>query len=335
MILKAHEVSDRTVQSGSYRLFLFMGPDESASRALAARVAGALGPDLERIDLGGAELKADPARLADESAAFAMFGGRRLIVVDRAGEESLAAVEALFATPGGNPVVLLAGDLKKGSKLRKAAEAHPQAATVASYELGGRDVAAIDAMARAVGLRPERGVALRLIEDNAGSRGAIEQELAKFALYADASVDDPHPLDHGLIDAVGAGAESDLTRIVDCVADGDAAGLEQELGRLRAEGGDGIGLLRAVERRLVLLARLRAQVEAGRPAAAVVQSAGVFWKEKDAVVRELGRWRGPLIAKALGRLLAAEWDVMRGGGPGPLAAEAELFAICRQAARLR
>ena len=48
------------------RFFLLHGPDESGSRALAKRLAVAMGEDAERIDLSGGEVKADPARLADE-----------------------------------------------------------------------------------------------------------------------------------------------------------------------------------------------------------------------------------------------------------------------------
>jgi DNA polymerase-3 subunit delta len=86
-----------------------------------------------------------------------------------------------------------------------------------------------------------------------------------------------------------------------------------------------------------LLARLRAEVEQGNSVGAVMASSGksLFWKEKDVVGVQLGRWRGALIAKAIGRLVEAERDVMRSGGPGIVAADAELFAICRQASRLR
>jgi DNA polymerase-3 subunit delta len=61
----------------------------------------------------------------------------------------------------------------------------------------------------------------------------------------------------------------------------------------------------------------------------------LFWKEKDEVGRQLARWRADLLAKAMSRLLEAERQVKASGGIGPLAADEELFAICRQAARLR
>ena len=146
------------------------------------------------------------------------------------------------------------------------------------------------------------------------------------------------PLEHDAIDAVGAAAEEgDLGRLVDAVAQGDSALLDTELTRLESEGVDRIRLLRAVLRRMMVLARLRAQVERGNSVDAVMASQGksLFWKEKPAVSSQVGRWRSDMIAKAVGRLLEAERQVKASGGLGPLAVDEELLAISRQAARLR
>jgi DNA polymerase-3 subunit delta len=137
---------------------------------------------------------------------------------------------------------------------------------------------------------------------------------------------------------VGAASEGgDLTRLVDSVSGGDPVTLRSELLRLRGEGVEGIPLIRAVLRRMALLARLRAEVERGNSVSAVMASQGrsIFWKEKDAVAAQLGHWRSDLIAKGMARLLEAERQVKASGGLGSLAADEELFAICRQASRIR
>ena len=71
--------------------------------------------------------------------------------------------------------------------------------------------------------------------------------------------------------------------------------------------------------------------------AAVMTSSGksFFWKDKDAIAGQLARWRPELLAKAVRRLIEAERQVMAPGGAGVVAADAELFALARQAARLR
>ncbi|MBV8686663.1 MAG: DNA polymerase III subunit delta [Alphaproteobacteria bacterium] len=323
-----------------YRFLLFHGPDAAGSRALARRVGAALGAEAERVELSGAELKADPARLADEAAAISLFGGRRFVLVEPAGDECLAAVEALLgAGAAGNPVALVAGALKPASKLLKLALAAPAALAFASYAPEGQEAErlAVD-LARAAGLVLRSDVARRLAEGCAGNRAVLEQELAKLALYLDAAPDRPRPLDHEAIDAVGAAAEEgDLSRLVDSVGGGHVAALQAELVRLASEGVEGVPLVRAVLRRMSLLARLRAQVEQGNSVDAVMASQGksLFWKEKPAVAQQLARWRAPLLAKSVERLLAAERQMKASGSLGRVAVDEELFAICRQAARLR
>jgi DNA polymerase III subunit delta len=250
------------------------------------------------------------------------------------------ALEALLEVPAaGNPVALVAGALRPASKLLKLALAAPQALAFASYVPDAREAERLALeLARGHGLIVRGDVARRIAESCGGNRALIEQELAKFALYADASPGSPKPVDHDVVDALGAAAdEGDLSRLVDSAGNGDAAALEAELVRLRGEGQEGITLIRAMLRRMALLARLRAEVEQGSSPSAVMASAGksLFFKEKTSIEGQLRRWRGDLIAKAMTRLADAERQVKTSGGVGPVAADAQLFAICRQAARLR
>jgi DNA polymerase-3 subunit delta len=323
------------------RFFLFHGPDESGSQTLVKALAAAVGAGAERVDLAGADLRQDPARLADEAASISLFGGARYIVVEPAGDEAVPALEALVEAPrAGNPVALVSGALKPGSKLLKLALAEPSALAFASYPPEGREADRLVAdMARAEGLTVRPDLARRLAESCAGNRALIEQELKKLALYVDASPEAPRPLDHDAVDAVGAASEEgDLSRLVDSVGSGNSAMLQGELLRLKSEGIEGIPLIRAVLRRMTLLTRLRAEVEAGNSVGAVMASPAaksIFWKEKDSVGAQLGRWRADLLARTVSRLVEAERQVKASGGLGPLAADEELFAICRQAARLR
>ena len=323
------------------RFFLFHGPDESGSRALVRALADGVGTGAERIDLSGSDLRGDPARLADEAASISLFGGARYIVVEPAGDEILPALEALLESAhAGNAVAVVAGALRPTSKLLKLALAAPGALAFASYVPEGRDAERLVAdLARAEGLILRPDLARRIAESCAGNRALIGQELGKLALYADAAPDAPRPLDRDAWEAIGAASEEgDLSRLVDSVGSGNPALLSSELLRLRSEGIEGIPLIRAVLRRMYLLTRLRAEVEAGNAVGAVMASPAaksVFWKEKDAVAAQLGRWRADLLAKSVSRLLEAERQVKAPGGLGPAAVDEELFAISRQAARLR
>lgn len=322
------------------RYCLLYGQDEAGSRALAKLLTAALGAEAERIDLSGAELKVDPGRLADEAAAISLFGGARYIWIEPAGDEILPALEALAAAPAaGNPVAIVAGALKPTSKLLKAALAEPQALAFASYLPDARELDRIVVgmgQAQGLGFRPD--LARRIADSTGGNRALIEQELRKYALFVDAAPERPQQIDHDVVDAVGAAnEEGDLSRLVDSVGSGKPAVLKAELIRLRGEGIEGIPLIRAVLRRMSLLARLRAEVERGSNVGAVMASQGkaIFFKEKDSVAGQLARWPADLLAKAMGRLLEAERRVKASGALGTVAVDEELFAICRQAARLR
>lgn len=322
------------------RFFLLHGPDEAGSRSGIRTLAAALGADAERVDLSGADLKADPARLADEAASLSLFGGSRYIVVEPTGDEIIPAVEALVDVPAaGNPVMIVAGALKPASRLLKLALAEPRAIVFASYVPEGREMdTLVIEMARQQGLSLRGEVARALAEAGGGNRAVIAQELAKFALFVDAAPDRPRQVDHDVIEAVGAACEEgDLSRLVDSVGSGDPALLEAELLRLSSEGIEGVPLIRAVLRRMLLLARLRAEVERGSTVSAVMASQGkaIFWKEKDAIASQLSLWRSDLLAKSAGRLLEAERQLKASGTIGAAAVNEELFAICRQAARLR
>ena len=332
---------DRALKApADWRFFLLYGPDDAGSRALVRHVRAGLGADVERIELTGAELKSDPARLSDEAASLSLFGGARYILVDPAGDESLAAVEALLQSPaGGNPVVMIAGALKPTSKLLKLALAHAKALAFASYAPEGQEADRIAAeMAREHGLTIRPDLARRLSDSANGNRAILAQELEKLALYVDADPARPRQLDHDAVDAIGAAAEEgDLSRLVDSVSGGRPEQLAGELARLSSQGIDGIALIRAVLRRMSLLTRLRAEVERGSSVQAVMASHGkaLFWKEKAGVEQQLGRWRADLLAKSVSRLLEAERQAKASGGLGAAAVDEELFAICRQAARLR
>lgn len=332
---------DRALREpAQFRFLLLHGPDEAGSRALARRVAAVAGPEAERIELSGAELRSDPARLADEAAAISLFGGARYILVDPAGDECAAAAEGLLeAGAAGNPVVLIAGALKGTSRLLKLALAADDAVAFASYPPEGAEAERLAAdlgRERGVAIPPE--VARRLAEACAGNRALLASEIDKLALYLDSAPDRPKPADHDSLDAVGASAEeADMSRLVDSVGVGDQAALQSELLRLSGQGVEGIALVRAVLRRMLLLARLRSEVDLGERPDAVMASQGksLFWKEKPSVGRQLARWRSELLARSISRLVEAELEMKAPGTAGAAAVAEELFAICRQAARLR
>jgi len=324
---------------GKTRLFLFYGPDESGSRALAARLDRAMGADAERIDLDGATLKEDPARLADEAASISLFGGRRHIRVT-GGDECTAAVIALLEAPAtGDPVILIAGALKPSSTLLKAALDHPAVMACINYKPEGRNLVELTiALGRTYGLRIARPVAQRLADNCVGDRAVLEREVDKLSQFLDAAPDRPRDATEDALDAIEAGlGEADTSALINAVLGGQLVKLAIELSEL-ADGSAGtIPALRGLARRLLQLAKLRAEVEAGKSASSVMAARGgtVFYKDRDAFGMQLHRWDAARLRTAATRVFAVEAAMKAPKTAGPVLAAAELIAIGRVGERLR
>lgn len=312
------------------RLTLFHGADEAASADLAWKLAAHFGGEI--VLLSPATLKEDPGRLPDEAASVSMFGDKRVIRVDGAGDESVEAVTLLLGAPAaGNPVVLVAGNLRKGSKLLAAVEAAPNAAAVISYEANAGDTGrTVEAIAAELGLQLSRDVAPRLASACNNDRRLLRRELEKLALYVDATPEAPQRLTLDHLADVGASVDdADFGPLVEAVAGGRPAVADRQIAKLSGQGIAGIAQLRAVARRLWLLADLRATVDNGTSPQAAVEGARppIFWKEKERVAAQLQRWREPMVRHALERLLAAERDIKKSGAAGDVLAAQALLAI--------
>ena len=318
------------------RFYLFHGPDEAQSSALGDRLVTALKAAKHNVASGS--LRGDPALLADEAGAIDMFGGAKVIWLQPAGEEIVAAVEALMDAPAAeSPVVAIAGKLGKSSGLLKLAESHALALSYVSYELDARDAERLVAeLARAEGLRPQSGVAARIAEGCANDRRMISQELAKLALYVDASPDSPKDLGSDALDAIGADMGGDFQGIADLALAGDLRSLGEAMSRMDSSGKEAIPIIRSLQRRLLMLAPIRSRIDAGERLQAVMTSMGkfLFWKDKPIVEKMLGMWDSAGLARVSERTGALERRLMRADSPPATEALGEeLVAIARQARR--
>lgn len=321
----------------STRFYLFHGADEAGSRALGDRLLAGLG-GAERFAISGGVLKADPAVLADEAGAMALFGGPRALWVEPAGDEILAAVEALLSAPAvESPAIAIAGLLRKSSALLKLAESHPAALSHVSYVPEGRDAdrMVID-LGRREGLLIAPDVAARIAEASANNQAIAAREVEKYALYAGATAGSPRELTHDMIDELGAdSSEGNALRVGDMALAGELGALAEELGRMSPTGNEAIPIVRALQRRVLQLAPMRARVEQGEPVDAVMASAGkaLFWKDKAMIQAMLSRWSAERLAQVGERVAALEEQLIFSGAPQTAALGEELTAIARAARR--
>lgn len=318
------------------RLYLLHGPDESTAQAHAARLGRALGAEAERIDLEPSTLRADPARLSDEAAAISLFGGARYVRVSNAGDESAEAAEALLlAEQAGNPVVMVAPSVKATSRLVKLAIDSDRAMAFACFPPNARDAAAVvGELARGAGLRLSTSVVQRMIRGADGDRAVMAREVEKLALYLDAAPERPADVDDAALDAVGADiGEGEIGDVVLAVTSGDVAALVEALRRHAGPDSSPIPILRALGRRLVMLADMRAAVDGGEGVDGVMKRHRVFWREEAATAAAVRRWRLPDAHAAMAEAREMERQVIAAGAAGRVVADAFLIRMARRVAR--
>lgn len=316
------------------RFYLFLGPDEGQSRALATRLLQALGA--QKFMLAAAAVKSNPGLLADEAAALSLFGERRLIWVEPAGNDLAEGVEALLSSDAvESPVAAIAGALPKSSALLKLAEAAPNALAFTAYPPDGEEAASLVAsLGRKVGLKIGPAVSARLAEACANDQAVIARELEKLAIYVEASPNAPKELDQDSVDAVGAdSSEGDFQRLADLALLGEVTELADLVARLPAGSSDSIPAIRSLQRRLLMLAPARARIERGERIDDVMTSFGkaLFWKDRSAVGKMLRRWTSDELARVVERAGALERSLIFGEAPERESLGEELLAIARKA----
>jgi len=269
-----------------------------------------------------------------------LFGGKRAIWIEPAGDEIAEGVAALLDAPASeSAVVALAGPLRKTSTLLKLAEGHQAALSHCSYVPEGRDMERVVAeLAREAGLRVMPDLAQRLASAANNNQAIAARELEKFALFLSASPANPRDLDHETVDLLGAdSAESDLMRLGDLALAGRMDELLEELSRLPHGGGEAVPILRALQRRLLMLAPLRARIERGERIDGVMTSMGkaLFWKDKPLIQRLLSSWSAERLAEAASRVVTLERQIMLTPASDEAALGETLVTIARAAGRGR
>jgi DNA polymerase-3 subunit delta len=292
------------------RFYLVHGPDEGLAHERVKAIIRKLiqgDPDpLRLVRLDGDAVARDPGALADEAYAISMFGGARAIWIDAQSRDLLPALEPLFARPPTDcAIVVKAGQLRRGTALRAAFET---SAARASIECYSDDLAAlealIDAEARVAGLTIEPDARAALVALTGADRQTTRGEIAKLMLYARGTA----CITARDVEAiVSDAAPSNLDEVVDQALLGDLHAVETAVTRFFHEGGDADFLMIRLVQRMLLVHRIRLEVDQGRPFDAACQT--LFVKlpppARRALAKQAERWTSESIAQRLPAIRAA------------------------------
>lgn len=300
---------------------LVYGPDAGLVRlrieALIRGAAGDLNDPFRTVDLNARELLDDPARLADESAALSMTGGRRAVRIRQA-EDTLAPLFKGFlsAPPGDALVVVEAGDLPARSALRKSFEGAKAGAAVPCYRDDERNLPlVIRDILQELGHQATPDAVAYLAANLGGDRQLSRRELEKLALYKGTG-SEPITLEDAQA-CVGDSAALSLDDLAYAVAGGAAAEAERALTRSLQEGVQPVGALRAVARHFLRLHLVVGLIETGMSLGDAIKRLRppLFWKLAPPFRAQAMAWPSAALARVLARLLQAEADCKRGGAP--------------------
>ncbi len=310
------------------RVALIYGNDEGMvaerGRALAQSICSDLTDAFRVVELTGPHLKDDPARLADEFQSLSLIGGRRVVRVRPAGDESSSAVEAVFAAAAGDALIVLeAGNLAPSSTLRKLVAAADTGAAIACFEDGERALEGlVESVLSAAGLRADNDARDYLIDNLGGDRGLSRSELEKLALYKGIANSDTPAADRTVTVAdaqavIGDSAAIGLDDAVYAAFDGDPGALDRALDRVFAEGMAPAAAVRALQRHTDMLHRLAGAIDGGvRPDDAIMRlRPPPHFSRRSALQRQARLWPAQRLGDLIDLLLEADMQCKTTGLP--------------------
>lgn len=276
------------------RAVLLYGTDDGLIAERAATLAKALAEDPrapgEIIRLSEADLAEDADRLAVELRTVSMFSGRKIVRLSLDGRYQPEVLADLLAGPVAGFLILEAGNLKPDSKLRSLVAAAPNAAAIACYADDERSLAGlIDQVLGTAGMRITTDAREHLMGLLGADRVLSRNEVEKLVLYCsgarEITIED--------VEAVVADAgELTIDRVIEAAASGDAAVALVELDRSLASGEATQTALLAVQRYLLRLHAVVAQMAGGKPFDAATRTLRppLHFKQRDVLAAQARQW---------------------------------------------
>jgi DNA polymerase-3 subunit delta len=310
------------------RALLIYGKDEGLvgerSLSASASIGISAGDPFRLVELTSAQLKDDPARLADEFASLSLMGGRRFVRVRPADDDAVTAVENLLDAPAGDALIVLeAGELGPRSPLRVLAETSDRMAAIPCYPDTEETLGPlVERTLKDAGLRAAPDVLAWIVEHVGGDRAQTRSELEKLILYVGRSEggaktgSDTIGIDDAMA-ILGDTAAIGLDDVVQATFDGDLAGLDRALDRVFAEGSAAVQIVRAVQRHAATLHFIGGQVAAGAAAEAALARLRppVPYFRRAGLLRQVRLWPPARAAEALGLILETEMHCKTTGLP--------------------
>ncbi|MBY0406951.1 MAG: DNA polymerase III subunit delta [Rickettsiales bacterium] len=294
-----------------YRAILLYGPDagliRERAKLLIEKTLGKNHDPFALVELMEAKLTADPALLSDELSAISMMAPKRVIWLRDAGDKLTKIIAEASEQFHADALLLVSGDeLSSRSSLRAWFEKDPAAAAIACYHDEVRDVSAVIRKTfEEAQVNADRDAVEYLSQQLGNDRYVTRQELEKCITYAGVSKHLTLPDVQALVDY---NREANFDDLVNAVADRNLGALERHLTLILREGNQPVAYLRILQRYFNRLYAIRAKMNEGISAEAVVQGLRppVFFRQIPILTRHAQTWQTDHIVRALRALINAE-----------------------------
>jgi DNA polymerase III subunit delta len=256
---------------GQFNGLLFYGNDDSAIGAAVTQVIVAMPDGEEPLRIEASALRSDPALLDDAFRSLSLLGDRRVIVVAGVDDNHLSLLQPILTeTALGNFLVLVAGGLKKDSKLRLAAEGSLLFGGIGYYEETGPAILLrIQTVMKQRGFSFEESALDRFVDLCGSDRSVLLNEAEKLALYCHpqtvVSVADVEA-------ACGDQAEFEADQLISAVLDGELERADRMFGSM-VQSGDAKSVLIMFQMYLARLESVSAGLSAKPPFFGAYQAA--------------------------------------------------------------
>ena len=293
------------------RAVLVYGSNDGLVRDTVKRLAKSVCPDLNdafRVaELAGDVLAADIGTLYGEFNGQSLIGGRRVVIVNDAGNDLTKGIRKMLdESPVTGNLLLLsgAGNLNKKSSLVKLATESDDMAVFACYEDKNEDVCSV---LRSMGLTFEPAAVQLLCSRLSGDRMVNLNELEKLATYMGTA---KNVTTADVVKIISDASDSSAEDIYYAALEGDKASALAFYTRYINEGNEPVAVVRALMYHLMKLLACRAGMENGESVDQSMQKLvpQIIFYRKDAFKRQLAVWSREKLLRAFEMLYGAEKD---------------------------
>ncbi len=269
------------------------------------------------------DLRKDPAQLVDAIKSISFFPGPRVAFVEDANDTAAAAITAACQdwAPGDAQIIVTAGQLKAGSKVRKLFEGHSNAYAVGIYNdpPSREEIEAELAKSGLTNVERDAMVDLTNLSRELGP-GDFRQTVEKLSLY---KCGDQSPVtSEDIANCAPTSTEAALDDVLNIVAEGRAQDIAPVMRKLQAQGTQPVGLCIGATRHFRAL--YSAASDPGGAAQGIARMRPpIFGPRRDRMLRQAQGWGASKLEQALTILTDTDLKLRSAGQSAPAMALVE------------